>query len=171
MGVFERTALDLHTRAEAGTGSLDLASDSPAEVRRFVRERTRLAAPLATARPADEARRYRLRGARATTVEGAAAAAVLYDVDGGPVLLLTARAAEIHDRPRAWTPFGKSVAHRVEGGRNVLTWAHSGQVYSLVSRLPGRGLASCLVCHGDGPRRAQILSLAPSPSPAGRVAP
>jgi hypothetical protein len=50
---------------------------------------------------------------------------VLYDVDGGPVLLLTARAGEIHDRPRAWTPFGKGVAHRVEGGRNVLTWANS----------------------------------------------
>jgi hypothetical protein len=156
---FERAAIEIFDQAESGGAPLQRRSGSPAELRRFVNEHTGLGVQLAPHRPAEDDGRFQPVGARTLLVEGARTAAVLYEVDGRPVVLLTAREGEVRERPSRWTPFGKDVSHRGVGGRQVLTWTNSGQVYTLVSRLPSHGSPGCLLCHTDSRRRAQIRQI------------
>lgn len=155
---FEQTAVSLREQAARGTLPLDVASGSPAVVRRWVRERTGLGADLAVQRPAEDAGRFELLGAKDLTVAGARALAVVYRIDGHPTVLLTARAGDVADRPQAWSLAGKTVRHHVDpasGGR-ILSWTNSGQIYTLVSELPALGLDSCFICHTDAERRRLI---------------
>jgi anti-sigma factor RsiW len=165
---FERTAVALRQQAARGTLPLDVASGSPAVVRRWVRERTGLGADLAVQRPGDDAGRFELLGAKDVTLAGARAAAVVYRIDGHPTVLLTARAGDVADRPRAWSLAGKTVRHHADpaSGARVLSWTNSGQIYTLVSELPALGLDSCFICHTDAERRRLIRRIGEA-SPTG----
>ena len=90
-------------------------------------------------------------------------AAVVYAVDGVPVVLVTARQRDVPDAPR-WSLGGKRVHHRDVAGAHLLTWSNSGKAYALVSELPRLGRDACLLCHADPRRRELIRSLA-APSP------
>lgn len=164
---FEETAVALQRQATQGTLALDLPSGSVPEVRDWVEERTGLSTSLALQGSAD-AGRFELLGAREVTVGGARAVAVAYRIDARPVVLLTARAEEVPDRPRSWNLVGKTVRHRIvsASGVRLLSWTNSGQVYALVSVLPGPGLESCFVCHTDPRRRALIRNVGSLPAPS-----
>jgi anti-sigma factor RsiW len=155
---FEQTAVALQRRAVQGTLSLELVSGSPGAVRQWVQERTGLGANLALQTPGEDAGRFELLGASEIAVGGARAVAVAYRIDGHPTVLLTARAGEVADRPRAWGVAGKTVRHRIDpaSGAKLLSWTNSGQIYTLVSELPALGLDSCFICHTDAERRRLI---------------
>lgn len=157
----ERAAVALRREAVEGTLALDMRNASPDAVRLWIRQHTGLSANLAVARPAEDAGRFELLGAKETAVGGAKAAAVVYRIDGTIAVLLTAEASAVADRPREWMLFGKTVRRGTDAGSGAqaLTWTNSGQVYTLVSELPGLGLDGCHVCHTDRKRRALIRSI------------
>ena len=160
---FEAAALALHAQHRTGGMALDFRSASVPEVRGWVESATGLGVSLAVHRPPEEARRFVLEGARRVSVEGVRAAAVAYRVGDRPVTLLTAAARDVPDRAAAWSRFRKNVDWRVTPDGQLLTWTNSGQVYALVSELPGYGQQACFVCHTDAARRATIEALRPTP--------
>jgi anti-sigma factor RsiW len=158
----ERAALELRRQAATGELALDLPSHSPEVVRQWVQERSGLSVNLAGARPAEDAGRFELLGAKQTAIGAAPAVAVAYRIDGAAAVLLTAEASAVADRPQAWRAAGKTVRHAQDpaSGANILTWTNSGQVYSLASALPRGGVAGCYVCHTDAHRRREIERIA-----------
>jgi len=164
---FEQTAAALQRQAVQGTLPMDLTSDSPAAVRHWVQERTGLGTNLALQRPGEDAGRFQLMGAREVAVAGTRAVAVAYRIDARPAVLLTARAGDVVDRPRAWSLAGKSVRHHVDpaSGVKLLSWTNSGQIYTLATELPGLGLESCFICHTDADRRRLIRAIERPPAP------
>jgi hypothetical protein len=161
LSAFERAAVALQRQSAAGSLTLDLSSSDPLAVRRWIEEQTGLGANLALERPGEDAGRFELLGAKQTTVGAASAVAVAYRIDGAAAVLLTADEAAIADRPEAWKRAGKIVRHASDPltRAKVLTWTSSGQVYTLVSVLPGLGLESCHICHTDAKRRRLIREI------------
>jgi hypothetical protein len=162
-GRLEALALSAHAGLASGERPLDLASSSPAEVRAWLAG-LGLEAALATERAPHEAASYRLAGATDLSRPGLAAAGVVYEVDGEPLVLVAAREAEVPDTPR-WSLLGKRVRYRQVGGTRLLTWTNSGKAYALASELPAvqRG---CLLCHTDE-RRREIVRGMGLPGPGG----
>ncbi len=158
---FEAAARGLHTALAGGREALDLVTDSPADVRRFLKERAGLDASIAETRPAADGDRYRVGGVRLVRVGDAEAGAIVYRIDGRPVTLLVARDEDVPDAPR-WSLAGKRVDVRRDDdpatGLTTLTWRNSGNAYTLVSDLPDSGRESCFVCHTTDDRRRQILA-------------
>src|SRR5262249_53069225 len=146
---------ELHDAHEQGRLALDLRSSSVPEVRRWSDE-AGLGVSLAVDRPAEDAGRYQVEGARKVRVGDVAGLAVAYRVDGHPVTLLTAKASDVSDRTPEWNPGGKRVRFRVAGRRKLLAWTNSGQTYALVSDFGGYGQHSCLLCHTTAARREAI---------------
>lgn len=150
--------------AAYGDGSamgLDLATDSAAEVRAWLRDRG-LSAALVAEHPQPDQDAFRLQGVTDLSRPGLDAAAVRYLIDGEPAVLVTARQDQVPDAP-AWGLLGKRVhARTAPGGAHLLTWSNSGKAYTLISKLPRRGERACLVCHADQRRRRLIESLAGS---------
>jgi hypothetical protein len=155
-GRLEELALAAHGQLATGTRPLDLASQSPAAVRAWLGDRG-LAAALAEARPVRDSRRYRLAGAADLSRPGLAAAAVLYRVDGAPLVLVAARQGEVPEAPR-WSLLGKRVRHREVEGIDLLTWTNSGEAYALAATT--RVESGCLLCHNDARRRRVVRHLA-----------
>ena len=149
-GRLEALALSAHARLSAGERPLELISSSPTEVRAWL-ARLGLSAALAEQRPPADAARYRLAGATDLSRPGLAAAAVLYEVDGEPLVLVAARQEQVPEVPR-WSPLGKRVRHRRVGDTSVLTWTNSGKAYALAAAAP-RVQLGCLLCHTDERRR------------------
>lgn len=156
-GRLETLALAAHARLASGEPSLQLESSGPAEVRAWLARRG-LSAALAEPRPPADAPIYRLAGATDLSRPGLTAAAVLYEVDGEPLVLVAARQEEVPEAPR-WSPLGKRVRHRRVGGTTLLTWTNSGKAYALVAA-PRRVQRGCLLCHTDERRRALARDLA-----------
>jgi len=158
---FEGAALRLREEQAAGRLALDLATDSPAEARRFVRDRAGLSAPLVESRPAKDGASFELEGVKLVEVGGAGAVAVAYRIDGRPALLLTAAAGDVEGGPAHWSPLRarKEVRFRFRDGHKLLTWTNSGQTYVLVSDQPRYGERSCYLCHDSAERRALIDAL------------
>jgi hypothetical protein len=156
----EATALALHEQHQSGQLELQLKTRSVEEARRWSRAHAGLDASLADQRPAEDGDRYELEGVRAVDIEGAPAVAVAYRVDGLPVTLLTARAAQMRDHGPAWGFGGKTVRYATGArGHKLLSWTNAGQAYTLVSDLPGYGQQACFVCHTDPRRREAITHL------------
>ena len=156
-GRLEALALSAHARLSTGEPSLQLTSSSPTEVRAWL-GRLGLSAALAERRPPADAASYRLAGATDLSRPGLTAAAVLYEVDRGPLVLVAARQEQVPEAPR-WSPLGKKVRHRRIGETSVLTWTNSGKAYALVAE-PQRVQRGCLLCHTDERRRELVEELA-----------
>lgn len=158
---FERMAVALHDGGEDGSGGVVLRTASPDAARAWGRARTGVDVNLPAARPAEDEGRFALHAIAAVEHRGRPALAVWYEVDGRPVTLAVARAADVPDGAPAWTLAGKSVRSRRDGGHGLLSWTNSGQSYVLVSDLPGDGRRACFVCHTQPARRRVIDRLAP----------
>lgn len=158
---FEAAARGLHVALAGGREALDLVTDSPADARRFLRERAGVDASIAETRPVADGDRYRVVGVRLVRVGDAEAGAIVYEIDGHRVTLLVARDEDVPDAPR-WSLAGKRVDVRRDDdpvtGLTTLTWRNSGNAYTLVSDLPDSGRESCFVCHTTDDRRRQILA-------------
>ena len=158
LGSLEELGLQAHSRLARGALPLDLESRSPAEIRNWLGARG-LSAALVVDRPAADGDRFQPLGAAELRRGDRPAAAVVYAVDGQPVVLVTARQRDVPDAPR-WSLLGKQVHYRETAGPRVLTWSNSGKAYALVSGLPRLGLDGCLLCHADARRRELVRSLA-----------
>ncbi len=157
---FERLALGLHERGVDGAPTPALPTASAAAARAWARARTGVDVNLPAVRPAGDIGRFDLRAVAAVEHRGAPAAAVYYAVDGRPVTLAVARAADVADGAPAWTVAGKSIRSHAVSGHNLLSWTNDGQSYVLVSDLPGDGRRACFVCHTQPARRRVIERLA-----------
>ncbi|HVS01370.1 MAG TPA: zf-HC2 domain-containing protein [Thermoanaerobaculia bacterium] len=155
----EALAADTWGELAAGQLTLDLRTEDPAVLRRWLRQRD-LDAALASERPATEASAFQLRGVRDLSRPGAPAAAVVYRIAGRDALLVTGRQADAPEVPR-WSLTGKRVRFRhPPGGAKLLSWSNSGKAYVLASELPALGQRGCLICHTDAPRRRLVERLA-----------
>jgi hypothetical protein len=156
---FEQVALDLHLRAPH-VATAALVTTSAEEARAWGRARTGVDVSLAVARPAGDHGLFTVQGAQALRYRDASVLAIRYAVDGRPVTLLAARAADVAGEAPEWTFRGKRVRSRMLRGHRLLSWANAGQAYVLVSDLPRGGVRACLVCHAQPGRRAVIERLA-----------
>jgi anti-sigma factor RsiW len=157
---FERAALEAHVRRLAGASGFDFATDSPRQAREWIRRHAGLDMNLAVARPAEDAGRFRVKGAGLVRAAEAQAGVVAYEIDAHPVTLLTAHLEDLRNAPPD-LQFKKKVAYRLEaGGRKMFTWGSGGQAYVLVSDLPGRGTDACSICH-TVPERRELIRQAP----------
>jgi anti-sigma factor RsiW len=153
---FERAALTGYAGYLKGSIGFDLETSSPQEARTWIRRlERRFDAPLATFRAAEEERRFRLQGLKVIPYQGKQALMVVYRIDGRDVVLLTAPASDVGDAPRAGL-LSKDIHFAASHDLKILSWKSSGEVYTLVSDLPGKGMQSCFICHTDATRRRLI---------------
>jgi hypothetical protein len=157
VGSLERIAIATHARVVGGEQPLALRTTSAGELRAWLGARG-FSAALVSERPAEDGSRFQPVGVAPLGDAALPAAAVVYHVDGQPVVLVTARQADVPDAPE-WTWHGKRVRYRRVGEGGVLSWSNSGKAYALVSGLPHLGREACLLCHGDDARRRVIRSL------------
>jgi anti-sigma factor RsiW len=158
---FEVAARDAHRRRLAGDWQYDFSTSLPQQLRPWVREHAGFGVSLADVPEADAAR-IELLGAKMIQAGRARAVAIGYTIDGRPVTLVTARAADLDEAlPDRW--YRKDVSYRVDSasGYKLLTWAAGGQAYVLISDLPGLGTQSCIICHTARERRELIQTARP----------
>lgn len=156
----EAVAIAEHFRRIQGRIDWQIRTTDLARLRRWVGESSGLSADeIPIDRPAEDAGRLRIVGARLARVDGATAAVIGYEMDSEPVTLATARLGDLRDAPHV-APFSKDVRYRLdrEHGYKVVTWGVSHKAYAMVSRLPGYGQTGCFLCHTAPERRRLINS-------------
>jgi anti-sigma factor RsiW len=156
----EAVAIEEHLRRIQGRMDWQIRTADLARLRRWVGESSGLSADeIPIERPAEDAGRLRVVGARLAPVDGATAAVIGYEMDSEPVTLATARLRDLRDAPHV-APFSKDVRYRLdrEHGYKVVTWGVSHKAYAMVSRLPGYGQVGCFLCHTAPDRRRLIDS-------------
>lgn len=156
----EAVAIEEHLRRIQGRIDWQIRTADLARLRRWVGESSGLSADeIPIERPAEDAGRLRIVGARLARVDGATAAVIGYEMDSEPVTLATARLGDLRDAPHV-APFSKDVRYRLDRahGYKVVTWGVSHKAYAMVSRLPGYGQAGCFLCHTAPERRRLIDS-------------
>ncbi|HSE64235.1 MAG TPA: zf-HC2 domain-containing protein [Thermoanaerobaculia bacterium] len=156
----EAVAIAEHFRRIQGRIDWQIRTTDLARLRRWVGESSGLSADeIPIDRPAEDAGRLRIVGARLARVDGATAAVIGYEMDSEPVTLATARLGDLRDAPHV-APFSKDVRYRLdrEHGYKVVTWGVSHKAYAMVSRLPGYGQTGCFLCHTAPERRRLIDS-------------
>ena len=156
----EAVAIAEHFRRIQGRIDWQIRTTDLARLRRWVGESSGLSADeIPIDRPAEDAGRLRIVGARLARVDGATAAVIGYEMDSEPVTLATARLGDLRDAPHV-APFSKDVRYRLdrEHGYQVVTWGVSHKAYAMVSRLPGYGQTGCFLCHTAPERRRLIDS-------------
>ncbi len=155
---FERSTVEEHARLVSGREAWDLRTSEIGELRSWVKAASAVTADeIPIERPAEDARRLRMVGAKVARVGGATAAVIGYEMDSEPVTLATARLQDLHDPPPVGR-FSKDIAYRFDAlrGVHVLTWGVGHQAYVMVSRLPNHGQAGCFLCHTTRERRELI---------------
>jgi anti-sigma factor RsiW len=156
----EAVAIEEHLRRIQGRIDWQIRTADLARLRRWVGESSGLSADeIPIERPAEDAGRLRIVGARIARVDGATAAVIGYEMDSEPVTLATARLGDLRDAPHV-APFSKDVRYRLDRvhGYKVVTWGVSHKAYAMVSRLPGYGQTGCFLCHTAPERRRLIDS-------------
>lgn len=155
---FERATVEEHTRLVSGREAWELRTSGIGELRSWVKAASAMTADeIPIERPAEDARRLRIVGAKLARVGGATAAVIGYEMDSEAVTLATARLKDLHDPPPVGR-FSKDIAYRFDAlrGVHVLTWGVGHQAYVMVSRLPNHGQAGCFLCHTTRERRELI---------------
>lgn len=156
---FEREGLAIHRRFVTGD-AVDFATSSEADAWRWLASVHAPVTSLVPDRPMAERARFLPAGAAVRDIAGARTSVLSYRVDGRPVTLLLARAADVADAPSSgW--WSKRVTYRREGSISSLTWTVSGGTYVLVSELEGFGQRACFVCHTSARFQTPILALTP----------
>jgi anti-sigma factor RsiW len=156
----EAVAIEEHLRRIQGRIDWQIRTADLARLRRWVGESSGLSADeIPIERPAEDAGRLRIVGARLARVDGAPAAVIGYEMDSEPVTLATARLGDLRDAPHV-APFSKDVRYRFDRvhGYKVVTWGVSHKAYAMVSSLPGYGQTGCFLCHTTPERRRLIDS-------------
>jgi anti-sigma factor RsiW len=156
----EAVAIEEHLRRVTGSIHWQIRTADLPRLRRWVNESSGLSADeIPVDRPAEDAGRLRIVGAKLARVNGATAAVIGYEMDSEPVTLATARLGDLRDAPHV-APFAKDVLYRFDRahGYKVVTWGVSHKAYAMVSRLPGYGQTGCFLCHTAPERRRLIES-------------
>ncbi|QRK06526.1 zf-HC2 domain-containing protein [Archangium violaceum] len=141
-------AVITHQGLVNGLLPLDVAERDPTRLSALLSARL----PFQVVLPKLDDATLKLDGARMVPLDGAYAAVVSYRREGEPVSLAIA------PRPYAGKPSGESRTEvfrsvrfesREMHGYHVISWSEGALSYSLVSRRPADGRASCAVCHGQ----------------------
>ena len=144
--LLEQTAARLYEEQISNRVVFDYTGTSPQQARSWIQQNAGVEADIATVRPPEDGKRFRLQGVKEVHIAGVSALFVAYQVDNHPVTLLTAKASNLQNAPpRSYVT--KRVFYRENGSIKSLSWNSAGQVYSLVSDLPQFGHESCYICH------------------------
>jgi anti-sigma factor RsiW len=162
-GQFAAFAADTHLRYARGAMPLDIASENPDAVSRWLRSRLpfHLDLPDYPVEPGQR-KRYRLVGARLLQYVNDDVGYLAYEMDGKPISLLVASAARTAPSGGDVYRSGRLVFHfTYHKGLKVISWTDSGVHYALVSEVAARGAESCVICHGSAAERRVIEELRP----------
>jgi anti-sigma factor RsiW len=138
----------------AGQTPLDIVSADPAKLVEWFAGRL----PFELLLPRLDSPELHLVGSRLVDVGGRLAAFIAYrrgDVDIG---LAVAQQGDVPPPRSTTSETFRSIRFHFEtvDGYEVISWSDRGLSYSLASRLPSRGRASCQVCHSQGSGLADV---------------
>jgi len=147
---FAAFAVESHLRYARGTMPLDLRSDRPAEVARWLSDRLSFTLTLPNYPEASgQSKKYVLSGARLLQSDEDDIAYLAYRMDDRPISLLIASSARIVPTGGNIYRSGGLTFHSTSAkGLQTITWVDRGLSYALVSDLRSVGADSCAVCHG-----------------------
>lgn len=168
---FDAFAADSHLRYAKGAMPLDVASDKPEDVSRWLRSRLPFSLELPD-HPVGPGERkpYRLVGARLLQFVNDDVGYLAYEMNGRPISLLLASSPGAAPSGGEILRSGKLVFHFTQHkGLKVISWTDRGLHYSLVSELAARGVESCVICHGSAAGRRMIEGFAPPGEPGKRL--
>jgi anti-sigma factor RsiW len=139
-----------HESVLAGKMPLDLVSSNPEQIIAWAGSRTSFGLQL----PRLDSPDLDLVGARLFEASGTLAVFVLYKKGNEPIGLAIAP-EQVRGGPSpaaAATETFRNIRFDFHNfhGFNVISWVDGGRAYSLVSKLPSEGRASCTVCHAEG---------------------
>ena len=146
---FAGIAVDVHQRYALGRLPLELASDSPDEISQWFEGKVPFSLKLPNYQgDSGQEKLYSLKGARLIGFDNDYAAYVAYEMDQHPIsLVVTSSTSTKPEGGEEITSQGLVFHYETIAGFKVITWAHRGLTYALVSGLEERGQQSCLVCH------------------------
>ncbi len=165
---FAAFAADSHLRYARGAMPLDVVSEDPEVVSRWLRTRLpfHLDLPDYPVEPG-ERKPYRLVGARLLQYLDDDVGYLAYQMDGKPISLLLASSPRAAPAGGDVYRSGRILFHfSYHKGLKVISWTDSGVHYALVSQVAARGAESCVICHGSAAERRVIEELQPgAPEP------
>jgi anti-sigma factor RsiW len=146
---FADIAVDVHQRYALGRLPLELTSDSPDEISGWFEGKVPFSLKLPNYQAnSGQEKLYSLKGARLIGFDNDYAAYVAYEMGQYPIsLVVTSSANTKPEGGEEITSEGLVFHYETIAGFKVITWAHRGLTYALVSNLDERGQQSCLVCH------------------------
>ena len=165
--MFAAFAVETHKQHMQGRAPLDVYSDSPDTLNRWLKGHSRfpITLPVSTRAPGEN-RPYRLIGARLASVGDQTAAFIAYQMQSAnntAAASLTVAPASIAAATGGIEVDFKKVNfhYSMVDGYKVVTWSVHGLTYGLVSQEGNDTQRSCMICHSE--MKDRDLSDTPTP--------
>ena len=151
---YEQFAAQAHRNFARGAFPLDVTSDQPPVVSRWLEPRVPFHLTLPNY-PEGGTKRYALAGARLMQYRGEDIAYLAYEMDRKPISLLISSSSRIAPSGgESYQSGGLTFYFSSQQGLRIITWKDKGLTYAQVSDLDVKGAESCAICHGaEGERR------------------
>lgn len=151
---YQQFAVQAHRNFAQGTFPLDVVSNQPPVVSRWLEPRVPFHLTLPNY-PEGGRKRYALLGARLVQYRGEDVAYLAYEMDRKPISLLISSSSRIAPSDGESYQSGRLTFYfSSQQGLRIITWKDKGLTYALVSDLDVKGAASCAICHGaEGEQR------------------
>jgi anti-sigma factor RsiW len=158
---FEHEGRELHDRIASGHAPLTFQSTDEQALWQWLDSQRAPVTSMVVSRPAAQRGQFVPIGAAVHELDGVRTSVLSYRIDGRPVTLALASAAEVPNAPApGW--WSKRVMHRRDArGANTLTWTVGGGTYVMVSELGGAGQKACLICHTTARFTDAVMRLSP----------
>lgn len=163
---FALMAVNTHMRRLRNQLPLEINSNSPGEISGWFAGKVSFDLTLPNFQEVSgQDQLYRLEGARLVGFKNDYAALVAYHMDRHPItLVVTSNAVALPAGGEEVTSKGLRFHYDSLDNLKVITWAHRGLTYALISDLGERGQQSCIVCHEGTKDRDFIEGLKPGQS-------
>jgi anti-sigma factor RsiW len=176
---FVETAITTHQREVGGRLSMELRTNSEAEVTQWFAQKVPFHFRLPSYSDGQKQNDlYTLKGARLVAFKGDPAAYITYRMGSQPIsLLVTSASSAIASGGDATVSRGIAFHSHRRDGLQVVTWSVHGLTYALVSSVSVSGRQSCIVCHADPKDKELLRGANPRPwhvaeeTPDNRLAP
>jgi hypothetical protein len=155
--------VNTHTRRLRNQLPLEIKSTSPGEISNWFAGKVSFELTLPNFQEVSgQDQLYRLEGARLVGFKNDYAALVAYQMGQHPItLVVTSNAVALPSGGEEVTSKGLRFHYDSLDHLKVITWAHRGLTYALISDLAERGQQSCIVCHEGAKDRDFIEGLKP----------
>ena len=156
---YEKFAAQAHRDYSRGAFPLDIVSDQPQLVSRWLEPRVPFHLTLPNY-PEGGPKRYALAGARLMQYRGDDVAYLAYEMDRKPISLLISSSSRVAPSGgEKYQSGGLTFYFSAEQGLRIITWKDKGLTYAQVSDLDVKGAESCAICHGGAGERRKFEGL------------